>query len=78
MFGTIDMNIFTFRLSKANEYLPEFTEGEVVPVLDTKIADGQTSPPDYLTESELIELMVSCVRQKHYAKQDAWSWKGAE
>ncbi|KAH8552837.1 DNA topoisomerase [Umbelopsis sp. PMI_123] len=44
-------------MSKANEYLPEFTEGEVVPVTDTKLADGQTSPPDYLTEAELIELM---------------------
>lgn len=73
MFREIDMNSFTFRLSKANEYLPEFTEGEIVPVLDAKIADGQTSPPDYLTESELIELMVSCVRQRHCTKQDAGS-----
>lgn len=52
--------IVALRMSKANEYLPEFTEGEVVPVSDAKLADGQTSPPDYLTESELIELMVSC------------------
>jgi DNA topoisomerase IA len=56
-------------MSKANEYLPEFTEGEVVPVTDAKLADGQTSPPDYLTEAELIELMVSRSGQIHYIIQ---------
>jgi DNA topoisomerase IA len=47
------------RMSKANEYLPTFAQGETVEVIETRLADGQTSPPDYLTESELIELMVN-------------------
>lgn len=55
-------------MSKANEYLPIFAQGETVEVMDTKLADGQTSPPDYLTESELIELMV-CWNYKRYKKQ---------
>jgi DNA topoisomerase-3 len=46
-------------MSKANEYLPTFAQGETVEVIETRLADGQTSPPDYLTESELIELMVN-------------------
>ncbi|KAJ2957588.1 hypothetical protein NQZ79_g6685 [Umbelopsis isabellina] len=46
-------------MSKANEYLPSFAQGETVEVIESKLGDGQTSPPDYLTESELIELMVS-------------------
>lgn len=52
-------------LSK-NEILPPFTKGEIVPLIDAKLVDGQTSPPDYLTESELITLM-----EKHGIGTDA-------
>ncbi|OZJ02901.1 hypothetical protein BZG36_04922 [Bifiguratus adelaidae] len=41
----------------ADEYIPTFTKGEKLDILEMKLGEGQTSPPDYLTESEVIELM---------------------
>ncbi len=32
--------------------------GEQFPVVDVKLEEGLTAPPDYLTESELITLVV--------------------
>lgn len=40
-----------------NEFSTNFVEGEVVKINSMKLNEGQTSPPDYLTESELITLM---------------------
>ncbi|XP_014259776.1 DNA topoisomerase 3-beta-1 [Cimex lectularius] len=57
--------MFWQALSK-NEIAPEFQKGEEVTVLDVKMVDCQTCPPDYLTESELISLM-----EKHGIGTDA-------
>lgn len=46
------------RMSKADEYIPEFTKGESVPIASLSLPEGKTSPPEYLTEAELIGLMV--------------------
>ncbi|XP_065181209.1 DNA topoisomerase 3-beta-1-like [Sycon ciliatum] len=40
-----------------DETVPDLASGAQLPVKDVRVADGQTSPPDYLTESELISLM---------------------
>uniref|UniRef100_A0A023F3Y2 DNA topoisomerase n=1 Tax=Triatoma infestans TaxID=30076 RepID=A0A023F3Y2_TRIIF len=45
---------------------PTFQVGEELPVTDVKMVECQTSPPDYLTESELITLM-----EKHGIGTDA-------
>lgn len=47
-----------FRMSKADEYIPEFTKGESIPIASLSLPEGKTSPPEYLTEAELIGLMV--------------------
>ncbi|XP_046394750.1 DNA topoisomerase 3-beta-1 [Ischnura elegans] len=52
-------------LSK-NESLPPFEDGEQVTVQEVKLVECHTSPPDYLTESELITLM-----EKHGIGTDA-------
>lgn len=44
-------------ITKADEYVPDFKQGEVLPVASVNLTEGKTSPPDYLTESELIGLM---------------------
>ncbi|CAG8435114.1 11795_t:CDS:10, partial [Scutellospora calospora] len=35
----------------------EFQKDEVLKIINVKLVEGQTSPPDYLTESEVISLM---------------------
>ena len=40
-----------------SKYLPEFKEGEVIVPKSSLIKEGQTSPPNFLTEKELITLM---------------------
>ncbi|XP_010926666.1 DNA topoisomerase 3-beta isoform X3 [Elaeis guineensis] len=37
--------------------LPQFTKGEKINILKVDLYEGSTSPPDYLSESELISLM---------------------
>lgn len=48
------------------ERVPPLTEGEQCPIASAKLGDRQTSPPGYLTESELISLM-----EKHGIGTDA-------
>ncbi|CAG8432833.1 7321_t:CDS:10 [Diversispora eburnea] len=52
--------------SKSDKNIPDFRLGEILKVKSIKIAEGQTSPPDYLTESEVISLM-----EKHGIGTDA-------
>lgn len=41
-----------------DDYIPNFAAiSKEVPVKEISLSDGQTSPPDYLTESELIGLV---------------------
>lgn len=49
------------RMSKADEYIPEFTKGESIPIASLSLPEGKTSPPEYLTEAELIGLMVCII-----------------
>ncbi|BBM98000.1 DNA topoisomerase III [Marchantia polymorpha subsp. ruderalis] len=44
-------------LAVSDENLPTFTVGESVKCGEIELHQGRTSPPDYLTESELISLM---------------------
>lgn len=39
------------------ESLPPCQRGDAFPVAEVKLLEKQTSPPDYLTEAELITLM---------------------
>ncbi|XP_060074052.1 DNA topoisomerase 3-beta-1-like [Ylistrum balloti] len=58
-------SILTWK-SADEESLPEFKKDQNLTVNDVKLVDRQTSPPDYLTESELITLM-----EKHGIGTDA-------
>lgn len=49
-----------------NKISPNFVVGENVPIHSVQLTDHKTSPPDYLTESELITLM-----EKHGIGTDA-------
>ncbi|XP_076113744.1 DNA topoisomerase 3-beta-1-like [Mytilus galloprovincialis] len=49
-----------------DETLPEFKKDQTFSLEEAKLAERQTSPPDYLTESELITLM-----EKHGIGTDA-------
>lgn len=49
-----------------NEFLPNFSINEKLPIQEVKMTEHQTSPPDYLTEAELITLM-----EKHGIGTDA-------
>ena len=58
--------IMTWQAFNKNEQQLQFTENEVIKIKDLKLCEGQTGPPDYLTESELITLM-----EKHGIGTDA-------
>ncbi|MCL4135961.1 UNVERIFIED_CONTAM: hypothetical protein GTU68_032198 [Idotea baltica] len=53
-------------LSFEDEVIPNLNKGDELVVADVKLLEKQTSPPDYLTESELITLM-----EKHGIGTDA-------
>ncbi|CAH0561430.1 unnamed protein product [Brassicogethes aeneus] len=59
-------NVMTWHAFGKNEIVPNLTENESVPVKEVRLTEHQTSPPDYLTESELITLM-----EKHGIGTDA-------
>lgn len=60
---TSAMNWMAF---KNDENAAKFSEGQTVEIHDIKLSEHQTSPPDYLTESDLISLM-----EKHGIGTDA-------
>ena len=39
----------------ADKEIPNYKVGQIVPVKCTKITEGRTEPPGYLTEADLIE-----------------------
>ncbi|CAG8615508.1 2545_t:CDS:10, partial [Dentiscutata erythropus] len=50
----------------SDQIMQEFEQDEILKVTDVRLVEGQTSPPDYLTESEVITLM-----EKHGIGTDA-------
>lgn len=53
-------------LLNADDYVPNFVAGQPIKVVDIVMSERETTPPDYLTEAELIGLM-----EKHGIGTDA-------
>ncbi|CAG8732157.1 11364_t:CDS:10, partial [Acaulospora morrowiae] len=50
----------------SDQNIPEYRQGDILKVVSVNTTEGKTSPPDYLTESEVISLM-----EKHGIGTDA-------
>ncbi|XP_023245675.1 DNA topoisomerase 3-beta-1 isoform X2 [Copidosoma floridanum] len=59
-------SLLTWQALSNNESIPRFQIGEKVKIVEAKLNECFTQPPDYLTESELITLM-----EKHGIGTDA-------
>lgn len=59
-------DVMTWQAIPAEENMPQVKEGDKLEITEAKISDRQTSPPGYLTESDLITLM-----EKHGVGTDA-------
>ncbi|EFW16583.1 DNA topoisomerase 3-beta [Coccidioides posadasii str. Silveira] len=51
------LDIYVYDKWESSQELPKFTVGEVFEPKEAKITEGKTTPPNYLTEPELIGLM---------------------
>ncbi|TKA30975.1 hypothetical protein B0A50_01943 [Salinomyces thailandicus] len=51
------LDVYPYDRWTSSQALPDFREGEVFEPAEARIHEGQTSPPGYLTEPELIGLM---------------------
>lgn len=51
------LDVYPYDKWENSQQLPEFAMGETFVPTEAKMTDGQTSPPGYLTEPELIALM---------------------
>ncbi|EMD00695.1 hypothetical protein BAUCODRAFT_60941 [Baudoinia panamericana UAMH 10762] len=51
------LDVYPYDRWTSSQELPEFREGETFEPTEAMMRDGQTSPPGYLTEPELIALM---------------------
>ena len=51
------LDVYPYDKWESSSQLPKFTVGETFEPSEAKMIDGQTSPPGYLTEPELIGLM---------------------
>ncbi|KAG7664854.1 TOP3 [[Candida] subhashii] len=51
------LDIFIYKKWESSKQLPRFQEGEQVKISSGKMKEGKTSPPNHMTESELISLM---------------------
>ena len=51
------LDIYTYDRWESTQQLPDFAVDEVFEPTEANITDGETSPPGYLTEPELIGLM---------------------
>lgn len=50
------LNVYPYIVWDTHQ-LPEFQQAQRVPIFEAKVKDGKTSPPNYLTEPDLISLM---------------------
>ena len=51
------LDVYPYDIWRSSQELPPFTVGERFEPTEAMITEGQTSPPGYLTEPELISLM---------------------
>ncbi len=51
------LEVYPYERWESSQQLPNFTVGETFEPTEANITDGETSPPGYLTEPELISLM---------------------
>lgn len=51
------LDIYPYHKWETSQPLPEFTQGEILPLQSAELKEGKTAPPQYLTETELIALM---------------------
>lgn len=51
------LDVYPYADWKSLAQLPQFTEGQEVQPSSCKVKEGKTSPPNYMTEAELIALM---------------------
>ena len=51
------LDVYPYEKWESSQQLPNFTVGESFEPTEANIADGETTPPGYLTEPELISLM---------------------
>ncbi|PLN75435.1 DNA topoisomerase III alpha [Aspergillus taichungensis] len=51
------LDVYVYDKWESSQQLPNFRVGELFEPTEAKIFDGQTTPPNYLTEPELIGLM---------------------
>merc|ERR1719323_2882104 len=58
--------VMTWQALTSEESMPHLQKGDTLPIKEAKLSERQTSPPDYLTESDLITLM-----EKHGIGTDA-------
>ena len=58
--------VMTWQAIPAEESIPQISQGDKLTVKEVRLVDRQTSPPGYLTESDLITLM-----EKHGVGTDA-------
>lgn len=59
--GTLYINIqsqLPFSINAEREWCYDLNAGATFTVAEVKLREGQTSPPDYLSESELIEQVI--------------------
>ncbi|CAG8633681.1 5722_t:CDS:2, partial [Racocetra fulgida] len=49
-------NLYAYRRTMSDKTMPELHQDEILKVTNVKLVEGKTSPPDYLTESEVISL----------------------
>lgn len=50
------LDVYPYIKWESNE-IPQFNQGEVIEISNANLKEGKTSPPNYLTEPELIALM---------------------
>jgi DNA topoisomerase-3 len=50
-------SVFTWQALEREETVPDLKEGDELPITESKMVEKETSPPEHLTESELITLM---------------------
>lgn len=51
------LDVYIYQLWQNSVLLPEFQQGQSPTIYSAKVKEGKTSPPEYMTERELISLM---------------------